>query len=126
MIYAISGLLIGILIGFVSNVSIPIEYAYYSAVVTLGLLDAIFGALRADIVDNTFNSTVFLSGLMFNAILALGITYLGEALGLNLYLAATVVFTFRIFTNVGVTRRVLLDKWIRTNEIKKNAVKAKK
>jgi len=124
MIYALFGLSIGIVAGWLSKFSIPIEYAHYSAVVILGLLDAIFGAIRADLVDNKFDIIVFISGLLFNAILALGITYFGELLGLNLYLSATVVFTFRIFQNVGVTRRILLDKVIRKKEIKKNAKKA--
>jgi len=124
MIYAFLGLAIGIIIGLISTISIPLEYAHYSAVVILGLLDAIIGAIRADVDNNTYDTTVFLSGLVFNAILALAITFLGESLGLNLYLAATVVFTFRIFQNVGVTRRVLLDKWIKNHEIKENAKKA--
>ena len=124
MIYALLGLLSGIVFGEFFNISIPLEYAHYSAVVTIGLLDAIFGAIRADVADNVFDGIVFISGLIFNAVLALGITYLGEILGLNLYLAATVVFTFRIFQNVGVTRRVLLDKWIKNKEKKENVQKA--
>jgi small basic protein len=124
MIYAFLGLLLGILIGLTTHISFPLGYAHYTAVVILGLLDAIIGAIRSDVSDNTFDVIVFLSGLIFNAILAIAITYLGEILGLNLYLAATVVFTFRIFQNVGITRRVLLDKWIKTQEIKKNAKKA--
>lgn len=126
MVYAFLGLFIGVVAGILSGVSIPLEFAHYSAVVILGLFDSIIGALRADIADNRFDTTVFLSGLLFNAILALGITYLGETLGLNLYLAATVVFTFRIFQNVGVTRRVLLDRWIQEHERKENARKALK
>ena len=124
MIYAFLGLTVGVIIGFLSNLSIPLEYAHYTAVVILGLLDSIIGAIRSDLVENTFDGTVFVSGLVFNAILALAITYLGETLGLNLYLAATVVFTFRIFQNVGATRRTLLDNWIQEHEKKENAKKA--
>lgn len=124
MLYTFLGIVIGVILGIFSHVSIPIEHAHYTAVVILGLLDAIFGAIRSDVVDNTYNSIVFLSGLVFNALLALLITYFGESVGLNLYLAATVVFTFRIFQNVGITRRVLLEKWIEHHEIIKNAKKA--
>ena len=126
MVYALLGIFVGIFIGVFSHVSIPLEYAHYSAVVIIGLLDAIFGAIRADFVENTFDSLVFLSGLIFNAILALSITYIGESLGLNLYLAATFVFTFRIFQNVGITRRILLDKWIEEQEIRGQARRAVK
>jgi small basic protein len=126
MIYALLGICFGVFLGFFSQVSIPLEYAHYTAVVIIGLLDAIFGAIRSDFVDNTFDSLIFISGLVFNAILALSITYIGEILGLNLYLAATIVFTFRIFQNVGITRRLLLDKWIKDQEIKGQVKRALK
>jgi len=124
MIYAFLWIFMWVILWLISNFSIPIEYSHYSAVVILWLLDAIIWAIRADIVDKTFNNIVFLSWLLFNAIFALFITYLWESLGLNLYLAATVVFTFRIFQNVWITRRVLLDKWI-YKQSKKNT-KSKK
>jgi small basic protein len=126
MWYSLFGLILGIFFASQLPVSLPVEYAHYTAVVILGLFDAIFGALRADLVDHTFNPPVFFSGLVFNALLALCITHLGELLGLNLYLAATVVFTFRIFQNVGVVRRVLLDSWISGYEKKTLAKKALK
>ena len=126
MVYALLGICLGVLLGFISQVSIPLEYAHYTAVVIIGLLDAIFGAIRSDFVDNTFDSLIFISGLVFNAMLALSITYIGEILGLNLYLAATIVFTFRIFQNVGITRRLLLDKWIKDQEIKGQVKRALK
>lgn len=110
MRWAIFGLILGIIVGFLLKIDIPIEYTKYTAVVIIGLLDALCGAARANIADNHYNSTIFLSGMFFNIILAVGITYLGDRLGLDLYLAATVVFTFRIFTNVGIIRRSLLKK----------------
>lgn len=116
MIWAFLGILFGVTVGLLFHVEVPLEYARYSAVVLLGLLDAVFGAIRAEIVDKSYDTVVFASGLLFNAILAIVTTYLGEKLGLNLYLAATVVFMFRIFQNVGVTRRVLLDQWIRAQK----------
>ncbi len=124
MIYAFLWIFMWVILWLISNFSIPIEYSHYSAVVILWLLDAIIWAIRADVVDKTFNNIVFLSWLLFNAIFSLFITYLWESLGLNLYLAATVVFTFRIFQKVWITRRVLLDKWI-YKQSKKNT-KSKK
>ena len=112
MIWSVLGILFGIIIGVVFNVPIPLAFTRYTAVVIIGLLDSIFGAIRAEVTNDKFNITIFISGAFFNAILAIGITYLGEKLGLNLYLAATVVFTFRIFQNVGITRRVLLENWM--------------
>ena len=110
MRWALLGLILGIFIGFLIQIDIPIQYTKYTAVIIIGLLDALCGAARADITKSKYDSTIFLSGLFFNIILAVGITYLGDRLGLDLYLAATVVFTFRIFTNVGIIRRSLLQK----------------
>ena len=111
MLWSFIGLIVGALLGLVLQIDIPIEYTKYSAVIIIGLLDALFGAARAEVSHDKYSSTIFLSGLFFNIILAVGITFLGDRLGLDLYLAATVVFTFRIFTNVGIIRRALLHKW---------------
>ncbi len=110
MIWAILGILVGIIIGLITDYTIPIEYIKYTAVTIIGILDALFGAVKAEISHDKYNATIFLTGLVFNIILALGITLLGEKLGLDLYLAATVVFTFRIFSNLGIVRRAILEK----------------
>ncbi len=108
MVWALVGVLAGIIIGILSNVSIPIEYIKYTAVIIIAILDALFGAIKAEVSHDEFNSVIFATGLVFNSLLALGITLLGEKLGLDLYLAATVVFTFRIFANLGQIRRAAL------------------
>lgn len=109
MIWAILGITIGILIGLTINYPIPLELTKYSAVVIMGILDALFGAIRAEVTKDQFNATIFITGLVFNIILSIAITLLGDKLGLELYLAATFVFTFRIFSNVGITRRAILQ-----------------
>lgn len=112
MIWALVGVLAGIIAGLTINIEIPIQYTKYSAVAIIGVLDALFGALRAEATKDQFDTMIFITGLFFNIILALGITLLGEQLGLDLYLAATVVFTFRIFSNVGITRRALIQNML--------------
>lgn len=116
MIWALIGILLGIIVGFGIDVTIPVVYTKFSAVILIGILDALFGAIRAEVTRDQYNATIFISGLFFNIILALVITYLGDKLGLDLYLAATVVFTFRIFSNVGITRRALLQRWLEKNK----------
>ncbi|MBL4694278.1 small basic family protein [Candidatus Gracilibacteria bacterium] len=114
MPWAIIGILVGIIIGFGIDTTIPIEYIKYSAVSIIGILDALFGAAKAQATKEEYNTTIFLTGLVFNVLLALGITYIGEKLGLDLYLAVTVVFTFRIFSNFGQLRRAFLEKHLKT------------
>ncbi|MCX6734103.1 MAG: small basic family protein [Candidatus Peregrinibacteria bacterium] len=110
MVWALLGILIGILLGLGVDYTIPFAYTKFTAVVLVGILDALFGAIRAEVTKDQYDAMIFISGLFFNIVLALVITYLGDKLGLDLYLAATVVFTFRIFSNVGITRRALLTR----------------
>lgn len=108
MVWALSGIFLGIIIGLSIKYTIPIGYIKYTAVIIIGILDALFGALKEELKKKNYNPDIFLSGLIFNILLALGITFLGEKLGLDLYLAVTVVFTLRIFSNLGIVRRALL------------------
>ncbi len=116
MVWSLVGILAGIIIGLTIELNIPVEFTRYTAVVIIGMLDALFGAIRAECTRDDYDPLIFLTGLFFNTILAVGITYLGDRLGLDLYLAATVVFTFRIFSNVGITRRVLIQRWLDKQE----------
>jgi len=108
MLWATLGIIIGIIVGLNMHYAIPIEYIKYTAVIIVGIIDSLFGAIKAEMTKEDYNPTVFITGLVTNIFLAIGITLLGEQLGLDLYLAATVVFTFRIFSNVGIIRRSFL------------------
>lgn len=111
MLYVILGLLIGIAIGIGAPLQIPIEFVRYTAVGILGILDSILGAIRADL-QGRYNITIFTSGLIFNMVLAMLITYFGDRLGLDLYLAVLVVFTLRIFANIGTIRYSFLTRFL--------------
>jgi small basic protein len=111
MWYAGIGLVIGLAIGFIAPLSIPIQFARYTAVGILGILDSILGAVKAD-MQGKYNSTIFISGLIFNMTLAVGITYLGDRLSLDLYLAVLIVFTLRMFTNIATIRYFFLTRFL--------------
>jgi small basic protein len=96
--------MLGLVIGLLSPVTIPIGYARYTAVALLAGLDSIFGAYKAYIAG-TYEPRVFLSGLVTNMALAAGLTYLGDKLGVDLSIAAIVAFGVRIFNNLGAIRR---------------------
>lgn len=116
MIYTLIGLLVGILIGLKFDFVIPSEFIRYTAVIIIGIMDSLLGAakaeIRGDIRDDEYSPVVFLTGLFSNIAFAVLITFLGEHLGLDLYLAVTVVFTIRIFTNIGKIRRNVLQKYL--------------
>lgn len=111
MWYVFIGLTIGIIVGLYTPVEIPMEFARYTAVGILGILDSLLGAVRADL-QKKYDTTIFLSGLVFNMTLAMIITYLGDKLSLDLYLAVLIVFTFRIFANIATIRYAFLEKSI--------------
>jgi len=106
---AIFGLLIGIILGIVFDVNIPDQFSPYMSVAILACLDSVFGAVRATLSKN-FRADIFISGFFGNAVLAAGLAYLGDKMGVPIYLAAVIVFGGRIFDNFAIVRRLLIDK----------------
>lgn len=105
----LAGLLLGILIGFHLPVQIPQSVARYLAVSVLAGLDTAFGGLRATL-EGDFDTAIFVSGFLANTVLAALLTYAGDLLGLELYLAAVFAFGVRIFTNLAMIRRHLVKR----------------
>lgn len=106
---ALLGLLLGLGIGAVFSLSIPAEYSRYTAMTILAALDSVLGAARAEL-DGEFDNRIFLSGFFVNIVLAGGLTYLGDRLGVELYIAAIVAFGVRLFNNLAIIRRQLLGR----------------
>lgn len=103
-------LIIGLLIGFKLPFLLPLIYVKYMSIGVLAALDSVFGGIRA-YMEDAFDDTIFLSGFVMNSLLAAGLAYLGDRLGLELYLAAVVVFGVRLFQNLGIIRRYLIKKY---------------
>lgn len=106
---AFIGLLIGILFGLLFDINIPEKFSPYMSVAILACLDSVFGALRANLTKK-FQPDIFISGFFGNALLAAGLAYLGDKLGIPIYIAAVIVFGGRIFDNFGTIRRLILEK----------------
>jgi len=106
------GLIVGIIIALLTPLRFPIKYSQYIAIGILAALDCVFGGIRAGL-QGTFDETVFISGFLVNTALATALTMVGDKLGVDLVLGATVAFSIRIFTNVGIIRRYVLDKWFK-------------
>lgn len=103
------GCIIGAILGMYSPI-IPYTYSSYLAIGIIAALDSVFGGLKA-VVNKNFDFKVFVTGFFGNAILSILLTYLGQKLNVDIYLAAIVVFVGRIFTDLAVIRRHYLDKW---------------
>ena len=109
MYLIIVSLAFGLLIGGFLNFEIPPEYARYTAVAIVGILDSLFGAIKAS-VEKRYETIIFLSGLAFNMTIAVLITFFGDKLNLDLYLAILVAFTIRILSNAGSIKSTALEK----------------
>ncbi len=107
MMLPVAGLLVGILLGLALQVDVGFEFARYTAVAILAALDSVLGAVRAEL-DGVYDNRIFISGFIVNAAVAVLLTFVGDRLGLDLYLVALITFGLRIFQNVALIRRHFL------------------
>lgn len=112
------GLLIGLLIGTVLNIPIPGVLAKYLSIAVLAALDSAFGGIKS-IFEEKFNATILLTGFFINTLMAALLAYLGDQLGVDLYLAAVIAFGVRLFQNLAIIRRELLDKMVEKRQLKR-------
>lgn len=105
---AILGLLVGVVLGLLVQPDIPVSFERYLPIAVVAALDAVFGALRA-FLDGIFDDKVFVVSFLSNVVIAAGIVYLGDRLGVGSQLSTgvIVVLGIRIFTNVAAIRRHL-------------------
>ena len=114
---------IGCIIGAIIGINIPIipyTYSSYLAISIVAALDSVFGGITSTL-KRKFDFKIFVSGFFGNAILSILLTYLGEKLNVDIYLAAIVVFVGRMFTNLAIIRRYYIDKWSKKIEEKEEA-----
>ncbi len=110
MIIGILGIVLGLALGFYLPVGLPIAYSSYISVAILAAVDSVFGALKASL-ENNFNSTIFVTGFIGNAIIAGLLAYIGDKMGVPLYYAAIFTFGSRLFQNFAIIRRLLIEKF---------------
>lgn len=109
MIIGLLGIAIGLFIGFYIPITFPTSYTLYMSVSILAAVDSVFGAIRANL-ENKFNSTIFVTGFLGNAIIAGLLAYVGDRMGVPLYYAAIFAFGSRLFENFAIIRRRLIEK----------------
>ena len=111
-------IIIACLLGAIVGLNAPIisyTYSNYLAIAIVAALDSVFGGI-ASVINKKFDIKIFISGFFGNAILAILLTVLGQKLNVDIYLAAIVVFVWRMFMNLGIIRRYYVEKW--TDKIK--------
>ena len=105
---AVLGLAVGIVLGLVLRPSVPQAVDPYLPIAVVAALDAVFGGLRA-YLDGIFDDKVFVISFVSNVVIASGIVFLGDKLGVGgqLSTGVIVVLGIRIFSNVAAIRRHL-------------------
>jgi len=105
----LAGLVLGFSIIYWLPIRLPAEYASYLSLATLAGLDSVFGGIRAGI-EGKFHDDIFITGFAVNTVLAALLAYLGDQIGVDLFLAAVVVLGGRVFLNLSLIRRYWLTQ----------------
>ena len=106
-------IIVACILGAIVGLNAPIisyTYSSYLAIAIVAALDSVFGGI-ASVINKKFDMKIFISGFFGNAILAILLTVLGQKLNVDIYLAAIVVFVWRMFMNLGIIRRYYVEKW---------------
>ena len=103
---AVLGLVVGVVLGLIFHPDVPVAFQPYLPIAVVAALDAVFGALRA-YLDGIFSDKVFVISFLSNVVIAAGIVWLGDKLGVGgqLSTGVVVVLGIRIFSNVAAIRR---------------------
>ena len=111
-------LLVGVLVArFVFG---PVEgiAGIYISVACLAGLDTICGGLRSSL-EGKFFSDIFVTGFLSNIVIAFFLAWLGDRIGINLFLAVALILGGRIFVNLSLIRRIALTRWQDSRERKR-------
>jgi len=108
-VFAILGLIAGIVLGVVLQPSLPVALPPYLPIAIGAAFDAILGATRS-YLEGVFSDRVFLVSFLSNVLIAGLIVFVGDQIGVGSQLSTgvVVVLGIRIFTNAAAIRRALL------------------
>lgn len=101
-------LVLGVVLGVVLQPTVPSWLSPYLPIAVVAALDALFGAIRAQL-DGIFDDRVFVVSFIANVVVAGLVVFLGDHLGVGgqLSTAVVVVLGIRIFSNAAAIRRQL-------------------
>lgn len=103
------GLAGGITLGVYFNIAVSAVYAQYLSIIILTSLDSLLDGY-ADFFEQKFDALSLMTGFFSSTLLAVGLTYLGQCINVDLYIAVMFVFIFRIMTNFDTIRRLMIRK----------------
>ncbi|MCR4881547.1 MAG: DUF1290 domain-containing protein [bacterium] len=98
--YIISGLLTGIVLGIVVPFNISLLNEKVLLLLILVGIDVIFSGINAKLLKQ-FEYLLFTNEFILNSILSVGLIYLGNIMGLDLFSAVSLVLIFKVFYNLN-------------------------
>lgn len=103
-------LIIGILVGLLVARPLPGIAGLYVAVACLAGLDSVCGGIRSTL-EGKFHADIFITGFVSNIVIAFFMAWLGDRIGINLFLASALILGGRIFVNLSLIRRYAITRW---------------
>jgi small basic protein len=113
----ILALVAGIIIGILFRGPVPGIAGTYLAVACIAAIDTICGGIRSGL-EGRFHQDIFITGFLSNVVIAFFLAWLGDRIGINLFLVSALILGGRIFTNLSLIRRFLLTRWQEERERK--------
>ncbi len=110
MIYVAAGLILGIVAGLNINMVYNPDYIVYISLSILAILNTIFNMLH----ENRIGELTFLKSIAYlltDLLFALFLGYVGEQLGLPIYLAAVFAFGNNIYKKLKILVNISLEKF---------------
>lgn len=106
----LASLAVGAIIGSILTVNASLGIAKYLSIAILAALDSVLGGARA-LLEDSFDSLIMLSGFFVNALLAMLLAFLGDQIGIDMFMAASICFALRIFSNLAFIRRDIISNY---------------
>ncbi|MEY4881143.1 MAG: hypothetical protein RLZ87_572 [Armatimonadota bacterium] len=103
-------LIIGAIIAKMLNLGVPGVLGTYLAIACIAGFDTVLGGIRSA-YERKFQTDIFVTGFVANVFIAFFIAWLGDKIGTNLYTVVALVMGMRIFSNLSVIRRYLLQEF---------------
>lgn len=110
LLLPLGSLAVGAIIGSILTVNASLGIAKYLSIAILAALDSVLGGARA-LLEDSFDSLIMLSGFFVNALLAMLLAFLGDQIGIDMFMAASICFALRIFSNLAFIRRDIISNY---------------
>ena len=107
--YVLGGIFLGMLIGFLSPVNFSILDAKPLLIIVLVCFYVLSEAVNAKLLQQ-FNYLLFTNEFILNTILSLGLVYLGNVMGIDLFTLIALVLIYRTFLALSKLVKTLITK----------------